>query len=117
MMIAPTAPCAEDSVSAQQWLINFSSVRSRRKRAAIRPPFQSKRRVRSVRYDVAATDIDAGGLQRAVCLLSRVDADVGAGLELALVAGDIFPDHGVGADDDLLLAVLVLDHDVLTIDA
>src|SRR5205823_2197929 len=37
--------------------------------------------------------------------------------ELALVAGDVFPDHRIGADDDLLLPVLVLHHDILTLDA
>src|ERR1700692_1131705 len=40
-----------------------------------------------------------------------------AGLELALVAGDIGADHGIRADADLLHAVLVFDRENLAVDA
>src|SRR5215468_3722462 len=98
-------------------LINFSSLRNPKNTGGQGPPATASGWRCSVRERSVWDDIDAAGLQRAVRLPGRVDADVGAGLELVLVAGDIFPDHGVWPDDDLLLAVLVLHHDVLTINA
>src|SRR5262245_2351996 len=68
-------------------------------------------------HDAVAPDIDAGGFERAVGFLGRGDdIDIGPGLELVLAADHIGADHGIGPDDDLLLAVLVLDHDHLTVD-
>src|SRR5262245_32253835 len=70
-----------------------------------------------LRHDTVAPDIDAGGFERAVGLLGRGDdIDIGPGLELVLAADHVGPDHGIGPDDDLLLALLVLDHDYLTVD-
>src|ERR1700730_7819993 len=73
---------------------------------------------RSVRYEVAAADIDARRLERSVRLLggSR-DGDAGARLELALVADDIGDDLRIRSDDDLLLAILVLEHHDLAVHA
>src|SRR5919197_389852 len=69
-------------------------------------------------HNTVAADIDPGRFERAVRLLGRGDdIDVGARLELVLAADDISADHGIRTDDDLLLAVLVLDHDHLTVDA
>ena len=60
----------------------------------------------------------AGGFERAVGLLGGAgDEDLGAGLELVLAAGRVGHDRGLGRDDDLLLAVLVLDRDHLAVDA
>src|SRR5215468_3418766 len=70
----------------------------------------------ALRHDALAPDIDPCGLERPVRLLRRGDdIDVGARLELVLAADDVGADHGVGTDDDLLLAVLVLDHDHLAV--
>src|SRR6516164_8965372 len=65
-------------------------------------------------HDTVAADIDPCGLECAVRLLRGADdIDIGTRLELVLAADHVGADHGVGADDDLLLAVLVLDHDHL----
>src|SRR6266545_736694 len=72
----------------------------------------------SVRDNVAAADVDAARLERAIRLLRcGIDGDVGAGLELALLADEVGIDAGVGPDDDRLLAVLVLDHQLLAVNA
>src|SRR5262249_60167878 len=63
----------------------------------------------SIRDNVAAPDVDAARLERAVRLLGGgVDRDAGAGPEFALVADEVSVDPGLGPDGDLLLAVLVL---------
>src|ERR1700730_2444858 len=72
----------------------------------------------ALRHEVAAADIDARGGVRAVrTLVRRRNRDVGARLELALVADHIVDDRRIGSDDDLLLAVLVLEHDDLAVHA
>src|SRR6266481_1868629 len=100
--------------------------RTRRRAAAARkscaasvpiPKFQHPCAL-ALRHNAVAADIDPFGLERAVRLLRRADdIDIGARLELVLAADHIGADHGLGADDDLLLAVLVLDHDHLAVDA
>src|SRR5260370_27678316 len=52
---------------------------------------------------------DARGLEGPVRLLFRSDKNLGTGLQLILVAGDVGNDHRLGAHHQLLLAVLVLD--------
>src|ERR1700730_9316064 len=72
----------------------------------------------ALRHEVAAADIDARGGVRAVrTLVRRRNRDVGARLELALVADHIVDDRRIGPDDDLLLAVLVLEHHDLAVHA
>src|SRR5689334_25060936 len=64
----------------------------------------------------AAADVEVLGDDRAVSLLLRLhDDDLRAGLELVLVAGSDRLDHGLGADDHLLLALLVLDGERLAV--
>src|SRR5215813_7310471 len=92
--------------------------RTRRRAATARKSRAAKSTTPALRHDAVAADIDPFGLERAVRLLRRADnIDIGARLELVLAADHISADHGVGADDDLLLAVLVLDHDHLAVDA
>src|SRR5215216_5820442 len=68
------------------------------------------------RGDAVAADIDAGRFQRAVVLLHRAeDDDLGARLQFGLVAGDEGDDRRTLRHQDLLLAVLVLDQDVLAV--
>src|SRR5215475_6633980 len=54
----------------------------------------------------ASADVHPRRLQRAVGLFDRGgNEDAGAGLQLALLAGHVDDDRGVGRHDDLLLAV------------
>src|SRR5215470_19251316 len=70
------------------------------------------------RGDAIAANRDRRGLERAVFLLVGAgDEDLGAGLELVLAAGDVGHDHGLGHDHDLLFPVLVLERDLVTMDA
>src|SRR6516164_11855539 len=90
--------------------------RTRRRAAAARKSRAAKSTTPALWHDAVAADIDPFGLERAVRLLRRADdIDIGARLELVLAADHIGADHGVRADDDLLLAVL--DHDNLAVDA
>src|ERR1043166_348179 len=71
-----------------------------------------------LRHEVAAADVDAFRLERAAgCRLGGRDVDVGAGLQIAAGAVQSQQDDGVRHDQDLLLAVLVLDDQHLTVDA
>ena len=71
-----------------------------------------------LRHHLAAPDIDAVGLQRAVRLLQRAhDRDMRARLELVLVADRISVNDRVGRHHDLLLAALVFDHHHPAVDA
>ena len=73
---------------------------------------------RLLRHHLAAPDIDAVSLQRTIRLFQRADdGDMGARLELALVAHRIAEDAGIGRHYDLLLAALVFDHHHLAVDA
>src|SRR5260370_18627356 len=70
-----------------------------------------------LRHDAVAPDVDAVGFERPIRLLRRTDdIDVGARLELILAADHIGADHRIGTDDDLLLPVLIFDHDHLAVD-
>src|SRR5439155_19135971 len=70
------------------------------------------------RSHTVAADIDAGGFQPAVFLFSRTEDDeFGAGLDLRFVAGDEGDDRRLRRHHDFLLAVLVLDDDVLAVGA
>ena len=78
------------------------------------PNNPARRRVTARNHDlssgreVAATDVDAGGLQRSIRFLGcRGDVDIGAGFEIALGAVGSQENDGIGADDDFLFAVLV----------
>src|SRR5262245_7516292 len=69
------------------------------------------------RGDAIATDRDGRGFESAVLLLGGAgDENLGAGLELVLAAGHIGHDLGLRRDDDLLLAVLVLERDHVAVD-
>src|SRR5262245_52465749 len=71
-----------------------------------------------LRHDAVAADVDPVGFECPVRLLGRTgNIDVGPRLELVLAADQIGADHGIGTDDDLLLAVLIFDHDHLPVDA
>src|SRR5262249_19779038 len=62
-----------------------------------------------LRHDAVAADVDPVGFECPVRLLGRTgNIDVGPRLELVLAADQIGADHGIGTDDDLLLAVLIL---------
>src|SRR5260221_1071329 len=70
-----------------------------------------------LRHDAVAPDVDAVGFERPIRLLRRTDdIDVAARLELILAADHIGADHRIGTDDDLLLPVLIFDHDHLAVD-
>src|SRR6516162_7666207 len=72
----------------------------------------------SVRLPVVASDIDARGAEGAVRLLGRrLDRERLARLEIGLAPDLIAHDWRVRTDDDLLLAVLVLDEQHRAIDA
>src|SRR5262249_53189192 len=59
--------------------------------------------------DAVAADIHPRGFEGPVRLLGRCDdIDIGARLELVLGADNVGADHGIGADDDLLLPPLYL---------
>src|SRR5579864_4030311 len=74
--------------------------------------------VASVRLGAVDTDVDTIGRVGAVRLLGRgQDAEIGARLERARVADHVAHDRRRRADDDLLLAALVLDHDGQAVDA
>src|SRR5258707_128831 len=65
-----------------------------------------------------SADIDARGFQRAVLLLRRAEDDeLGARLDLRLVAGDKGDNRRFRRHHDLLLAVLVFDQDILAVGA
>src|SRR6266446_29173 len=68
------------------------------------------------RRDAIAADRDGGGFERAVVLLvGGGDEDLRAGLELALVTGDVGHDHRLRHDDDLLFSLLVLERDLVAL--
>src|SRR6266436_730070 len=68
------------------------------------------------RRDAVAADRDGGGFERAVILLvGGSDEDLRAGLELALVTGDVGHDHRLRHDDDLLFSLLVLERDLVAL--
>src|SRR5262249_40520688 len=70
------------------------------------------------RGEAVAADRDGGGFEGAVVLLGGAgDEDLGSGLELVLIAGDIGDDHRLGRDDDLLFPVLVLERDLVAVHA
>src|SRR5215831_10316087 len=68
------------------------------------------------RRDAVAADRDGGGFQRAVVLLvGGSDEDLRAGLEFALVPGDVSHDHRLRHDHDLLFSLLVLERDLVAL--
>src|SRR6516164_7899334 len=68
------------------------------------------------RRDAVAADRDGGGFERAVILLvGGSDEDLRAGLELALVTGDVGHDHRLRRDHDLLFSLLVLERDLVAL--
>src|SRR5215472_4330703 len=68
------------------------------------------------RRDAVAANRDGGGFERAVVLLvGGGDEDLRAGLELALVTGDVGHDHRLRRDDDLLFSLLVLERDLVAL--
>src|SRR6516225_7973952 len=68
------------------------------------------------RRDAVAADRDGGSFERAVVLLvGGSDEDLRAGLELALVTGDVGHDHRVRREDDLLFSLLVLERDLVAL--
>src|SRR6266704_4306337 len=71
-----------------------------------------------LRHNAVAADVDAACLQRAVRLLGcREHGEPRARLEIALAADLVTDDRRVRRNDDLLLAVLVFDHQRRAIDA
>src|SRR5262245_61295078 len=68
------------------------------------------------RRDAVAADRNRGRLERAVVLLvGGSDEDLRAGLEFALVTGDVGHDHRLWHDDDLLFSLLVLECDLVAL--
>src|SRR6516164_6947980 len=79
---------------------------------------QSRARLTALhgRRDAVAADCDGGGFERAVVLLvGGSDEDLRAGLELALVTGDVGHDHRLRHDHDLLFPLLVLERDLVAL--
>src|ERR1700730_3266594 len=105
-----------------RWALVFMSlppeIPARRRDTSARLRIQTKQRPSHRPHDSLMADRGGRSLERAIVLLgSRVDEDLGAGLELALVARNIGHDHGLRRHDDLLLAVLVLERDHVAVDA
>src|SRR5262245_48047012 len=68
------------------------------------------------RRDAVAADRNRGRLERAVVLLvGGGDEDLRAGLEFALVTGDVSHDHRLRHDHDLLFSLLVLERDLVAL--
>src|SRR3954462_12254843 len=68
------------------------------------------------RREPVAADVDAGGFEGTVVLLGGAEDDeLGARLHFALVRRDEGDDRRIRRHHDFLLAVLVLDQDVLAV--
>src|SRR5262245_1246998 len=70
------------------------------------------------RRETIAADRNRGRLERAVVLLVRAgNEDLGAGLELALVAGNVGHDHRLRRHDDFLFPLFILERDLVALHA
>src|SRR5262249_36392847 len=88
--------------SSAKWLRAVTRERHAQNKAGRGSPRSHGRR------NAVAADRDGGGFERAVVLLvGGSDEDLRAGLELALVTGDVGHDHRLRHDDDLLFPLLV----------
>src|SRR5262245_52628206 len=71
-----------------------------------------------LRHHLAAPDIDAVGLKRAIRLFDRTyDRDTRTGLQFALIARLVREDDGIRRHDDFLLPILVLNNHHTPVDA
>src|SRR5262249_31753598 len=94
----------------KKWLRAVTTGRHAHDKAARGSPHSHGRR------DAVAADRNGGGFEGAVVLLvGGSDEDLRAGLELALVTGDVGHDHRLRRDDDLLFSLLVLERDLVAL--
>src|SRR5262245_55390433 len=95
-------------VFLQKWLRAVTRERHAQDKTARGSPHLHGRR------DAVAPDGD--GFERAVVLLvGGSDEDLRAGLEFALVTGDVSHDHRLRHDHDLLFSLLVLERDLVAL--
>src|SRR5262252_2321341 len=96
--------------SSEKWLRAVTRERHAQNKAGRGSPRSHGRR------NAVAADRDGGGFERAVVLLvGGSDEDLRAGLELALVTGDVGHDHRLRHNDDLLFPLLVLERDLVAL--
>src|SRR5215510_8891195 len=94
----------------RKWLRAVTRGRHAQDKAAGSSPHSHGRR------DAVAADRNRGRLERAVVLLvGGGDEDLRAGLEFALVTGDVSHDHSLRHDHDLLFSLLVLERDLVAL--